>query len=145
MKKIVIIVICILLLLVSFSAGCVFEEREEKKKDDNEPIPDNTETLNITELSHEPTNPTENDTVKVTAKIKAENELEPIRIIFCYEETNLCTVSGVMTLKQGTEDVYEYDLVISGNFEQGDKIVYHVTAVDSEGTEVDAEERFTVL
>lgn len=141
MKKIVILVICILLLTVSFSAGCIFEE-EKKKSGGNEPV--NTEALNITAINHEPASPTANDTVTVTVKIQAENELEPVTIIFCYEDTGICTISGVMSLKQGTEDTYEYSIEISDNYKQQDKITYHVTAMDKEGNEEEAEGKFTV-
>ena len=143
MKKIVILVICILLITVSFSAGCIFEE-EKKKSGGNEPVPDNTEALNITTIYHEPVSPTANDTVTVSVKIQAENELEPVTIIFCYEESGICTISGVMSLKQGTEDTYEYSIDISDNYKQEDKISCHVTARDKEGNEVEAEGKFTV-
>lgn len=147
MKKIVILVTCILLITVSFSAGCIFEE-EKKKSGGNEPVPDNTEALNITAIYHEPASPTANDTVTVYVKIQAENELEAVSIIFCYED-GVCTTSGVMSLKpsnlrQGTEDTYEYSIDISDYFKQEDKITYHVTARDMEGNEVEAEGKFTV-
>lgn len=143
MKKIVILVICILLVTVSFSAGCIFEE-EKKKSGGNEPVPDNTEELNITAIYHEPASPSESDNVTVYANILAENELDPVLIIFCYEDTGICTISGVMSLKQGTEDTYEYSIDISDNYMQEDKITYHVTATDSEGNEVEADGKFTV-
>ena len=149
MKEIIILGISILLVLTIFTAGCIFEEKKTKKKPGEEPgngnngiSPDNiTEMINITELYHEPTNPTVNDEITFYAKIKSENELASVTIFFCVGE--ICTLAEQMTLKTGTQDTYEHTLQ-AGTYDQGTEVKYNVIATDNEGNSEEAENSFIV-
>jgi hypothetical protein len=142
-------VLAILLVLISsiFVAGCVFQEEEKKEKKtngDNEPDNgDENEVLNITEISHEPSNPTETDDVIVTVKIEADYEIESVLISFCDVSSGICTLGDEMTVVTGTEDTYNFTLA-AGNYKSGTDVSYHVTVTDSEDNNDAEEKTFTI-
>jgi hypothetical protein len=129
-------------------AGCVFEEEKEKKKDDGNGDDgngngDDSPVLNITQIKHEPAEPTETDDVVVTVKVDADNDITSILISFCDVGTGICSLAEEMTLVTGTDDTYTYTLA-AGTFSSGTEVSYHVTVTDSESNNDEEEINFTV-
>ena len=146
MRRLVVLSILMILITSTFIAGCVFQEEEKKEKDDNDGDngPDNgSDILNITEVKHEPANPTETDNVVITAKIQAENDILSVTVFFCDASSGICTASEEMTLVAGTDATYTYTLA-AGTYTSGTEVSYHVAASDSEGNSDDGEGSFTV-
>ena len=148
MRRLVILGIIIILISSILIAGCVFEEEKEKKKDDGngddgDGNGDDNPVLNITEIKHEPAEPTETDDVVVTAKVKADNDITSILISFCDVSSGVCTLAEEMTLVTGTEDTYKYTLA-AGNYSSGTEVSYHVTVTDSESNNDLEEGSFTI-
>jgi len=145
MRRLVILGIILILISSMLIAGCVFEEEKKKEKDDDD---DNgngngSPALNITELKHEPANPTETDDVIVTVKIVADNALVSVQIFFCDEGSGICTASEDMTPVTGVEGSYTYTLA-AGTYTSGTKVKYSVLVSDSEGNNEDGEGKYTV-
>jgi hypothetical protein len=128
-------------------AGCVFQEEKKEEKDDDDNGDngdgDGNDLLNITELKHEPANPTEADDVLITVKIDADNDILSVTVFFCDESSGICTASEDMTLATGTENTYTYTLA-AGTYTSGTNVGYHISVTDSVGSNDDGEGSYTV-